>query len=386
MKIGIFTEVYKPIINGVVNSIIGFREGLTELGHEVYVFCPTYKDTKPEDDMIIYCKSWPLPGKSGYHFIFPLDKKIKHIARDMDVIHVQHPFVMGDIAADTAKEFDIPIAFTNHTQYDQYLHYVPFSKKFVKKQLVEYIKNFTKRVDLIVAPAKGIEDKLRGYGVKTPINIVPNGIDVERFSKKIPNEAKNIILSRYGFEKSDQILVFTGRIADEKNLSFLLRAFKKIKQSNKKTKLLMVGGGVQIDKFRHMIQDMDLTNDAIITDFIPYEKMQDYLSIAKIYVTASKSEVHPLTILEGLAEGLPMVIVDAPGTGDIVTNEIDGLVVKDDIDDFTKKTLKLLENKKLYDRLSEGAKKTASKYSFLSTSKTMLKAYDRTIEIHNKEK
>ncbi len=386
MKIGIFTECYKPILNGVVNSIIGFKEGLERLGHEVYIFCPNYKDYKPEDNKVIYCKSWKLPGKSGYHFIFPLDNEIKKIAKTMDIIHVQHPFVMGDIAADTSEEFNIPIAFTNHTQYDQYLHYVPFSKKFAKKQLIEYIKNFTKRVDLIVAPAYGIEKKLESYGIRTPITIVPNGIDVQRFETKVKEGSKEKLRNKYNIKLSNKILIFTGRIAEEKNLSFLLKAFKKVNDKMSDTKLLMVGGGVEIDKFQNMIVDLKLEDKAIITDFIPYSEMQNYLALGQIYVTASKSEVHPLTVIEGLAVGLPMVIVDAPGTSDIVTNDFDGLIAKDDIDDFITCAMKILNNSQLHKKLSTNARKTAKKYSYLETSKKMVGAYNRAIKLHKEKK
>jgi 1,2-diacylglycerol 3-alpha-glucosyltransferase len=382
MKIGIFTECYKPVINGVVNSIVGFKTGLEALGHEVYVFCPTYKKFKddPKDKNIIHCKSWPLPGKSGYHFIFPLDKKTKKIASTMDIIHVQHPFIMGDRAADTAEEFKIPLVFTNHTQYEQYAHYIPFSKKFVIKEIVGYIKKFTKRVDLIVAPAKGIEDKLKSYGVKTPITIVPNGIDIKRFENKVLEDKLVNIRNKYNISRKDIVLVFTGRIAEEKNLTFLIYAFKIINSKMPETKLLLVGGGPEIKNYIELAKKININDRVIITDYVPYSEMPKFLSLAKMYVTASKSEVHPLTVIEGLAAGLPCVIVNSPGTGDIVSNNLDGLVSKDDEDDFAKEVIKLIQDNKLRQKLSRGAKITAKKYSYLETSKEMENIYKTLIK------
>jgi len=381
MRIGIFTECYKPVINGVVNSIIGFKTGLETLGHEVFVFCPTYKKYRddPKDKNIIHIKSWPLPGKSGYHYIFPLDEKSKKIASTMDIIHVQHPFIMGDRAADTAEEFKKPLVFTNHTQYEQYAHYIPFSKKFVIKEIVSYIKKFSLRVDLIVAPAKGIEDKLKSYGVKTPIAIVPNGINVERFEKKIPENKLLTLRNKYDISKNDIVLVFTGRIAEEKNLTFLIKAFKIINTQISNSKLLLVGGGPEIKRFNDRIVKLELKNKVTITDYVPYTEMPKYLSLAKMYVTASKSEVHPLTVIEGLAAGLPCVIVKAPGTGDIVTNNLDGLVTKDDTSDYANKVVKLIKNNNLRSELSKNAKLTARKFSYLETSKQMEKVYNNLI-------
>lgn len=395
MRIGIFTETWKPIINGVVNSIIGFKAGLEELGHEVFVFCPTYKDYKDDskDKNIVHMKSLPLPGKTGYHFVFPVEDRVKKIAKTMDLIHVQHPFIMGDRAIHVVKEFNLPLVFTNHTQYEQYAHYIPISKEIVTRSIEWYIKHFTKKVDLIVAPAKGIVRTLKEYAVKTPIEIVPNGIDVKRFEKKVSELDIKKLREKYKINKNDKVLIFTGRIAEEKNLTFLLRAFAKLTNVHLRgghvhgeLKLLLVGGGPQMQDFLELINKLKLKDQAIITDYVLYTEIQNYLSLADIYVTASKSEVHPLTILEGLAAGLPMVIIDAPGTGDIITDNVDGLVVRDTINDFVAKIEVIINDRVLYKKLSTNAKKTAQKYSFLYTSKLMLKAYNKAIKIHNDKK
>lgn len=384
MRIGIFTETYKSIINGVVNSILGFKAGLEEMGNEVYVFCPTYRNYHDDakDKNIIHMKSLPLPGKTGYHFVFPVEDRVKKIAKTMDLIHVQHPFIMGDRAASVAEEFNLPLVFTNHTQYEQYAHYIPISQKIVTRSIEWYIQRFTKRVDLIVAPAKGIVRTLKEYGIKTPIEIVPNGIDVARFERKVPKSEIKKLQEKYKLNPKKKVLIFTGRIAEEKNLTFLLRAFARLVIKNPNVYLIMVGGGPQMQDFLGLIDKLNLKGKAIITDYIPYKDMQNYLAIADLYVTASKSEVHPLTILEGLAAGLPMVIVKAPGTGDIVTDRKDGLITKDNINDFISKIDHLLHDRVLYKKLAIGAKKTAQKYSFLATSKTMLKAYEKAIKIH----
>lgn len=391
MRIGIFTECYKPIINGVVNSIIGFKAGLEEMGNQVFVFCPTYHsfgedkhDNNVNDRNIIHCSSLPLPGNSGYHYIFPLDKKTKEIAKTMDIIHVQHPFIMGDRAADTAKEFDLPLVFTNHTQYEQYSHYIPISKEFVQRSIQWYIQGFSKRVDMIIAPAHGIVRVLKKYKIKTPIEIVPNGIDVQRFKVKVPKSETNKLRAKYAIKNDDHVLVCTGRIAEEKNLTFLLESFKILSNSNPKLKLLLIGGGMQIDYFRNLINKLGLEDSATITDFVAYKEMPSYLTLADLYITASKSEVHPLTVLEGLATGLPAVIVDASGTGDIITNGLDGLIAKDNKIDFANKINYLLHDRKLYKKLSAGARKTAKKYSIEMTTKRLLEVYKEAINIHRK--
>jgi len=387
MRIGIFTECYKPVINGVVNSIIGFKTGLEQLGHEVYIFCPTYKGHKddPEDKNIVHCASWPLPGKSGYHYIFGLSDKVRKIASSMDIVHVQHPFVIGKRAVDISKQFDKPILFTNHTQYDQYAHYIPLPRKFAVVQIINYLNKFTKDIDIIVAPAKGIKDKLQSFGIKTPIEIVPNGIDVDRFGKSIPASEIKKLHEKYHIDTDDTVLVYTGRIAEEKNIGFLLLVLKKIIADKIKVKLLLVGGGLEKEAFDKKILDMGLKDHATITDYVDYSMIPSYLSLGDIYVTASKTEVHPLTLLEAMARGLASVIVKAPGTGDVIENDVDGLVSRDDVEDFAKNIVKLIDDKKLCDRLAATAIKKAQDYSYLSMSKIMEKLYTNLIaQIHAK--
>jgi len=386
MRIGIFTEVYKPVINGVVNSIIGFKRGLEEQGNEVYVFCPTYNGYKddPSDKNIVHMRSKPLPGASGYHFIFPADKRVLEIAKTMDVIHVHHPFVMGGIAASIAKKLNKPLVFTNHTQYEQYAHYVPAPGGIVKYSIKRRIKNFMKNVDLVIAPAKGIIPVLREYGVEGKINIVPNGIDIDRFKKEVPISELEKLMGKYKLNHKDKILIYTGRIAEEKNLTFLLKAFAKLATKNANVHLIMVGGGPQMKEFVGLIDKMHLTERVTITDYVPYEEMQNHLALASLYVTASKSEVHPLTIIEGMAAGLPMVIIKAPGTGDVVTDNVDSLVARDDLDDFVAKIERVLSDSALHERLARQAVISAEKYSFRETSKEMLKAYEEAITLHSK--
>jgi glycosyltransferase involved in cell wall biosynthesis len=365
------------VINGVVNSIIGFKTGLEQLGHEVFVFCPTYREYKddPNDKNIVHCKSWPLPGKSGYHYIYPLDNKVKEIAKTMDIIHVQHPFIMGKRAVNISKVFNKPLVFTNHTQYDQYAHYIPLPKAIAVNQIIKYLRTFSKNIDLIVAPAQGIKDKLLSYSIKTPIEIIPNGIDVDRFEKKVSVEEINKLYKKYHIDSSDTILMYTGRIAEEKNIGFLLEVLKHLIVKNNKIKLILVGGGLEKEHFDKTIAMMDLSDNAIITDYVDYSAIPQYLSIADIYVTASKTEVHPLTLLEAMARGLTSVIVKAPGTGDVIENNVDGLVSKDDVNDFAKNVMKLIDDKKLCDRLARTAIKKAQNYSYLTMSKKMEKIY-----------
>ena len=134
MKIGFFTEAYDPIQNGVVHAIKNFKSGLEKLNYEVYIFCPTYRNyvRNYKDKNIYPVKSTPLPGKSGYHKIYNFEKKIKKITKTLDIFHAHHPFFMGKKVQKLAREQKKQMVFTNHTQYEQYAHYLPVFSSFGK--------------------------------------------------------------------------------------------------------------------------------------------------------------------------------------------------------------------------------------------------------------
>lgn len=375
MKIGIFTECYKPVLNGVVNSIDGFRRGLTELGHEVYVFCPNYKE-KINEKNLFYCKSFPYPGKSNYHYIYPFNNRIKSVARKMEIIHTQHPFQMAGHAYKIAEEFNIPYLFTNHTQYEEYAHYAPIGKGLIRWYLKSYIKNFAKKCNTIIAPAQGIKDKLLEYKIETPIEIVPNGIDLERFK----NRSKDFIQKKYKLQNWP-VFVFVGRIAEEKNLTFLINAFQKVNKLDPKCYLVLVGGGPEEEHYKKLIEEQKMGGKIFVTGFVPYHDIPDYLASSDIFVSASKTEVHPLTVLEAMASGLPSVVFDTVGTGEIIINGIDGLKTKTDVmADYIRAMSRLLDDKVVRLELGHLAREKSKKYSYLETSKIMEKVYEETIE------
>jgi glycosyltransferase involved in cell wall biosynthesis len=377
VRIGIFTECYKPMLNGVVNSIDGFRIGLTELGHEVFIFCPNYNE-KVNEKNIYYCKSFPLPGKSGYHYVFPFDSRKESVARTMDIIHTEHPFIMARRALHVAKKYNKPLVFTNHTQYEQYAHYIPIGKSIIKYIIKKWVTDFVNRCDLVIAPAKGIENKLNEHKIKTAMEIVPNGIDLNRFV----NQNNDYLKKEYNL-KNWPVFIFVGRIANEKNLEFLIRAFHAVNQKNPESYLFLVGGGPNEKEYNQLIKNLNLGDKVVITGYVPYGEISNYLASANIFITSSKTEVHPLTILEAMATGLPTIAFDTFGTGEIINNNVTGVKTKvDDMDSFTLGMEKLLLDKNLRNNLGENAKNYSRKFSLLETSKQMLKAYSHAIEIH----
>jgi len=382
MKIGLFTECYKPVINGVVHSIMNTKEGLEELGHEVYIFSPDYGRKNVREKNLIHCPSAPLPGKTGYHYIFKLPKKVTDIAEALDIVHTHHPFTMGRYASEIAKANSIPLLFTHHTQYDQYTRYVPIVRKRAKRFLYGFLKNFCNKCDLIIAPSSSIQRVIKSYGTQTPIQVVPNGIDITRF-QEIKDLSTPRILS--GLKPNYKIIIYTGRVAYEKNIDFIVKAFKIALTEYPEAYLLIVGPGPALGSLIKLSARIGLTGNIIFTGEVPYNQIRNYYHAADFFMTASKTEVHPLVILEALAAGLPVVAIDAIGTSDIITQNKTGYLTRENLDEFAKKIVYLLKNPVRLNIMSRNAIRKSNDYSIPTTAKKMVEAYKKAQTLLSKK-
>jgi len=383
MRIGFITECYQPVINGVVFSVLNFKKALEKMGHEVFVFAPA-TDYKNGETGIVRCRAISHPAYPGYGLTLPLSKEQREVASTLDLIHVQHPFIMGRYALTLSRKYRKPLVFTNHTQYGQYSHYIPFLGVMFRGTIENYVVSFINQCDLVVAPSVGINRYLEAKEIARPIKIVPNGIDITKFTDRRLDRLETI--KQLGLDPDTRIILYSGRIALEKNLDFLLDSFKTLldKTLAQKVKLVIAGNGPQEDNFRRMIAERDLNKDIIILGAQPYDKMPEIYRAADVFATASKTEVHPLTIIEALASGLPVVAVKAMGTGDIVTHNEDGLMVEEKNDDFAMAIDRLLNDAALRDRMSKNGRINAARFGIENSATKLLGAYELAITEHAK--
>ena len=375
MKIGMMADTYKPYVSGVTNYIALNKQALEADGHEVYVF--TFGDLEYKDDepRVIRNPGVPL-ADTGFYLSLRYKTQHKKLLQTMDVVHVHHPFLSGRLAISYCHSAHIPIIYTNHTRFDLYAQArLPLMPEEVSHGLLQaYMPDFCEQMDLVISPSHGMEKVLRQYGVESPIEVVPNGVDLVRFHNAAP-----LPRSDFGFTEHDILLVFVGRIAPEKNLEFLIQAFAGASQVIPNLYLLIAGGGQK----EHMNEVMPLPSEYGVQDrvrfvgMIPYEKLPSYLAMCDVFVTASVSEVHPLSVIEAMGTGLPIMGIDSPGVGDSVTDGETGLLAKEDIASFTAKLTYLCLNKDLQKKFGVAARKASEQYSIERTTKIMLSHYNR---------
>jgi len=374
MKIGFFTNVYKPVINGVVSSICSFKKGLEELGHEIYVFVPTSPGYKDGERNIVRIDSVGLPLQHDYRISLPpLAKKMLKIIKSLDIIHTQHPFVMGNYGSFFADVYEKPLVFTHHTQYDKYSHYVPFRQEAVKMFTRWIVKDYANKCDCVIAPSESIKKIIINQGVVSRIEVVPTGIDLMVFE----NADKNIVREKYNIEPGQKLLLYVGRIAKEKNLEFLLNAFRLVLKKKPDSYLMLVGYGPEEGYLDGLIKKTGIEKNIFQAGVS--SSVQDYYAAADLFVFSSLTETQGLVLVEAMAAGTPVVAVDSAGVKDVVDGK-NGSLTKNNISEFSERIIKLLENDALRKEMSQNARKTASSYSIQKMSRKMLKVYESVLK------
>jgi len=375
MKIGMMVDSYKPYVSGITNYIEINKRHLELAGHEVFVFTfgdIEYKDSEPR---VIHSRGVPL-SDSGFYLSTRYSPAAKKLLQSMDIIHVHHPFLSGRLALKYSRSPQIPIVFTNHTRYDLYAQaYLPMVPEEMSQGLLQaYMPSFCEAVDLVIAPSAGMEKVLRQLNVTGNIAVVPNGVDLKNFY-----EAKPFSRAELGYKEDDILLIYAGRLAPEKNLPFLLRSFAGVAQTLPNVHLLLIGSGIQQfeEETRNLVGELELTQRVRFTGRIAYDELPAYLAMGNIFVTASITEVHPLSVIEAMGAGLPVMGVQSVGVGDTVQDEITGLLATHDLPAFTAKLTRLCLDPNLRAQMGESAREASSAYAIERTTGLMLEHYEK---------
>lgn len=373
MKIGIFTNVYKPVINGVVNSISALKQGLEELGQDVYIFAPKHPNYKDNEKGIFRVESIKLSSKEKYRLSLPIFRKSSKVIKQLDIIHTQYPFIMGNYASFFADIYNKPLIFTHHTQYEKYTHYIPFEQEITKKFTRWIVKDYANKCDCVIAPSESIKKMLLKQRIKSRIEVIPTGINLDVFG----NPNRKIIRKKYNLGPEQKLLLYAGRIAKEKNLEFLLKAFKLVLNKKPNTYLMLVGRRAKKGYLINLIKKLHLETKVFLVGHSSL--VQNYYAAADLFVFSSVTETQGLVLVEAMAAGTPVVAVDSPGIREVVDGK-NGLLTKESLVEFSEKIIRVLDDSKLRKKMSENAIKTASNYSISKMAKRMLQVYKSILE------
>jgi 1,2-diacylglycerol 3-alpha-glucosyltransferase len=369
MRIGMMLDAYKPHVSGITNYVELNKRALEQLGHEVFVF--TFGDVDYQDDESNVIRSPGLPlTDTGFFVSTRYNRGAQKILRTMDIVHVHHPFLSGRLAIRYCNSRGIPVVFTNHTRYDLYAKvYLPVLPEEISEALLKaYLPSFCRSVDMVIAPSAGLREVLVHLGVDAEITVVPNGVDLQRVRGAIEPIDRKV----FGYDTDAVVFVYVGRLGGEKNLPFLLRAFGGIAESYDKARLLIVGDGPERENLTDRVQHMGLVKCVKFTGMVPYSDVPRYLKMADAFVTSSVTEVHPLSIIEAMGAGLPILGIASPGVSDTIEDGSTGFLAhSEDLASFTAKMARLVSEHEVRRKMGMNAQSTADQYDIARTVKVM---------------
>lgn len=359
MKIGVFTDSYKPYTSGVVTSISTFKQELTRMGHDIYIFAPSYPNYHEKEDRVYRFFSFPSPTNPDYTLAIPVHPGMNLLVKkiDLDIIHVHSPFTMGRVGLHYARKYRLPLVFTYHTMYDQYIHYVPVAQDLAKEVTIKYSNNFCNQCDHIIAPGTEVKEMLTRHDVETPISIIPTGVPIEKFT----GGDSDWLVRNFNIPAHNKILLFVGRLTKEKNLEFLIRAFAKVKRKMPACTLVLTAQGPLEVPLKSMVREMGLSleKDVVFTGALPFDSLINVYYSADLFVFSSVTETQGLVLVEAMAAGLPVVAVRANGVNDMVDDQIDGILTNCNQDEFAGAIYQVLTDDLMYNRFKINARKKA---------------------------
>ncbi len=317
MNIALFTDSYYPQINGVATSVHMLKRELEAIGHTVYVFTTTDPDADRKADLlqqVFRLRSIPVMSERRLG-LFPSPRLIQIITHlKIDIIHTHTEFSLGLLGRSIAWYFDIPIVHTYHTIYEYYTHFVirgQLLDNFAKRAVRNASASVCNQATRVIVPTKKVQRLLRTYGVYRPISVIPTGIKTARFLRGEDTPKRRAKLrEELGYEADDRILLYLGRVSEEKDIDVLIRALANVLRTEPKTKMLVVGDGSARKDLETLSHSLGLEDKIRFLGQKSWDTIADYYHVADYFVTASQSETQGLTYIEALASGLPVIAKD----------------------------------------------------------------------------
>lgn len=371
MRIAFFTEGYDPFNNGVVVLLKAYREALEKAGHEVVVFAPEHHGRPSFEDRVVRMPSFYWCKKT-YPCLRPFAKNERLFAGGhFDIIHSHHPFSCGLLAEKLSKKHGIPLVYTFHTLITNYSGYFPGAKKAAEQGLLKILRRHCERADAVTVSTRIMERWLREKGVTSPIHNVPPPITLPPATPGAREKYRKFL----GVSDSTKVALCASRLSLEKNVDFLLRAFRLV-PATADVKLLIVGSGPQETQLKIDAEMLGLQDRIIFAGEAPHSQMPDWYAAADYFVFPSKNDTLGLVLIEAMVSGLPCIAIDMNGPTEVVRHGETGYLVPFRERAFAEAMRTFALNDELRIRMGERARSWSLQHYANDTALSLERAYE----------
>ncbi len=388
MKICLMTNTYLPHVGGVARSVSTFAQEYVRLGHKVLVVAPKLPGRVSRRAEAIVERVAAIQNFNGSDFSvrLPLAASLSTRLDEFaaDIIHAHHPFLLGDTALRIATTRHVPVIFTHHTKYEDYVHYLPFTSPALRRAAMQLPTEFANLCDGVIAPSDSIASLIRRRGVTTPIKVVPTGIDTAAFaSGKGARFRRQFKLPAHAF-----VVGHVGRLAPEKNLPYLAEAVAAFLKKRKEAWFLVVGGGPSSDALQETFNRHGVGKRLVLAGSQSGQNLYDAYQAMDVFAFSSRSETQGLVITEALAAGRPVVALRASGVREVVRHGSNGFLLPADASPavFAQHLERLHASDKLAREFSRNATASAGDFSQEHCAQLALAFYEETRKATRRER
>lgn len=428
MRIGLFTDTYRPSINGIVFVVETLKQRLEEEGHEVFIFCPAKSIRRssselefPEDeDHIVRFPSIKGAFFDDYDASIFFPPRVVQQIRDLelDVIHVFTPSQVGLVGVQAAWKNDTPFIMQHSTDLYEFVeHYpvvlpgvlaligivLPFTVKLKGQDIREILKLYRPRrgvtawnqdiieraitimyskADAVIALSRKSVKQLTSWqhheNYCYDVTLMPNGVD------KIPAPsavALKKFRQEHGIDSGDEVFGFVGRLAAEKNLDLLIDAAEKICAERPNAKLVFVGDFEYRKVLEENAKNSSASERIVFTGALPREQLGVAYAALDIFVFPSLKDTQGWVLHEAAHAGLPIVLIDTD-LSEVAIDGVNACFAENNSDDLSRQILKLLKNPKTRQEYGGKSKELAGMFSEKKQIKELVKLYDQIVKNH----
>jgi glycosyltransferase involved in cell wall biosynthesis len=376
LRIAMFSDSALPVLNGVSVSVNGLTQELRRLGHRVHLFAPRVAGYRESDPNTYRFRAIETPLSKGYPAaIPPYYRMLKRFRRhEFDIVHTHSPFFLGMVGLRWAESSELPIVSTYHTLYDRYAHYFKIlPKRYVRFRIAKHTSFYYNHVDQVITPTDASLKWLRRHSVITPVSVIATGIPPNNMVDR--HEAR----MQLGIAPEQRILLYVGRLAQEKNLSFLIESVAPMLRVDPTLRLWLVGDGNYRGECMALVRSLDIGDRVHFVGFVERARVDLYYAASDLFVFASTTETQGLVVQEAMTYGLPAVVVGGGGASAAMIDGVNGLVVRNETREFSHAVRRLLQNEDLYIRMSDAAGRTVREQSLPAMAEQVLSVYRKAI-------
>ncbi len=362
LRVAMVTETYPPEINGVAMTMGRIVEGLQARGHAVQLVRPRQNAREQPASAPLFeeilKQGLPIPRYDSLKFGLPAKKALVRLwaAQRPDIVHVVTEGPLGWSALAAATKLRIPVATDFHTNYQS--HSERYGIGWLKKPIAAYLRKFHNKAQRTFVPTRTMQEELSHLGLRN-LQVVARGVDTQLFN---PARRSTVLRRSWGAGNNDIVVMYVGRLAAEKNLPVVLRAYMMMRIAQPSAKLVLVGDGPERAQLEREFPQ------AIFAGMRVREHLAAHYASADMFLFPSITETYGNVTVEAMASGLAVVAYDYAAAKQHIRHKINGLTVPfGATDDFVKLATGLAADPSRIRAMGAAARATAEKLDWRCT-------------------